>query len=219
MADAKPEPDPIQTQRLLVYTIVGLLCLAGLVLSIALGDVCARYGGEAKLALVGRSCSDHVTWTDYIPQRDAWIVVGIILGVNIAFYELRFYLRVYGVGALGALYVGVAAVTGAGGLPAPLVIFYALFGIALIASAWGIHHERREGWSAALAMCAVMLTGHFFGTAKIAQETGAPMAFALLPSMAILLPMMIALLTSPPGAPRVKPFARRAVAAAPQSVF
>lgn len=208
-----PAPDPIQAQRILVHAIVLLLCLAGLLLAIALGDACAKYGGEARLALAGRSCDAVVTWTDYIPERDAWIACGIILAVNVLIYELRFYVRVYGVAALGLLYVVTAAIIGVDGLPIPLVTFYALFGLALMAAAWGIQRERREGWAAALAICSVLLTGHFFGTAKIADETGAPIAYALIPSVGILLPLVIALVTSPPGAPRVKPFG---VSAAPR---
>jgi len=219
VADAKPQPDPVQTQRMLVYTIVGLLCLAGLILAVAFSDPCKAYGGEAKLGLVGKKCSDVVAWTDWIPRWRAWVAVAIIMAVNVLAYELRFYVRVHGVGALGALFFVTAGTSAVEGLPVPLIVFYALSGVAMILAAWGIQRERREGWSAALAMCSVLLTGHFFGTAKIAQETGWSMAFALLPAMAVLLPMVIALLCSPPGAPRVKPFARTAVASSPQSAF
>ena len=221
MAENKPQPppDPIQTQRTLVYTIIGLLCLAGLILAVAFSDPCKAFGGEAKLGLVGKTCSDVVAWTDWIPGWRAWVAVAIIIAINILAYELRFYVRIHGVAALGALFLVTAGGSAVEGLPVPLIVFYALFGIAMILSAWGIQRERREGWSAALAMCCVLLTGHFFGTAKIAQETGWPMAFALLPSMAVLLPMVIALLCSPPGTPRVKPFGRSPVAPTPQSAF
>jgi hypothetical protein len=217
VADKRPEPDPIQTQRMLVYTIVGLLCLSGLILAAAMADPCAAHGGDAKLELVGKRCSDVVAFGDYLPKTAAWIAVAIILAANVLFYELRFLLRVYGVAAIGAFFVINAAVIAADGLPIVLVTFYALFGIAMMWSAYGIHRERREGWAAALSMSAVLLTGHFFGTAKIAQETGWPIAYALLPSMALMLPLVIALLTSPPGATPVKPFATRSVAPAPQS--
>lgn len=219
MANANAQPDPVQTQRMLVYTIVGLLCLAGLILAVAFSDPCKAYGGEAKLGLIGKKCSDVVAWTDWLPSYHAWISVAIILAANVLMYELRFYFRVYGVSALGALFFCIAGITLVDGLPIPLVVFYALFAVALMLAAWGIQRERREGWSAALAICSVLLTGHFFGAAKIAHETGWSMAYALLPSMAILLPLVIALLTSPPGAPRVKPFARTAVASSPQSAF
>ena len=217
MADKRTEPDPIQTQRMLVYSIVGLLCLSGLILAVAMGDPCKEWGGESKLALIGKTCSEVTTWTEWIPRSAAWIAVAIILAANVLFYELRFILRVYGVAAIGAFFVVNAAVIGAEGLPLVLVIFYALFGIAMMWSAYGIHRERREGWAAALSMSGVLLTGHFFGSAKIAQETGWSMAYALLPSMAVMLPLMIALLTSPPGATPVKPFATRSVVPPPQS--
>jgi hypothetical protein len=219
VADPKPQPDPVQTQRMLVYTIIGLLCLAGLIMAVAFSDPCKAYGGEAKLGLIGKKCSDVVAWTDWLPSIHAWISVAIILAANVLIYELRFYLRVHGVAAVGAIFFVNAGIIAVDGLPVPLIVFYALFGVAMVLAAWGIQRERREGWSAALAICAVLLTGHFFGAAKIAQETGWSMAYALLPSMGLLLPLVVALLCSPPGAPRVKPFARTAVASSPQSAF
>jgi hypothetical protein len=209
-------PHPLTVQRALVLSIVGLLAVTGLVLGMALGDACAKYGGDAALALVGKKCDDLVTWQDYLPGRSGWIALGGFVAANVLAYELRWYLRVHGVAAVGALYVCLAGVIAVDGLPLPLVIFYAVFGVAMVAAAWGIRRDRREGWAAALAMLAVLLTSHFFGSAKIADETGMPMAYAVLPSMGLFLPLVIVLTTTSPGTPRARPFERhKAVPAAP----
>lgn len=206
---ARPPADPVQSQRAMVYSMVALMCLTGLVVGMALSDPCQRYGGEATLVMSGRRCSEVVQWRDYLPGTAGWTAFAVILVANILIYELRWIVRVAGPAVLGGLYLLTAIVAFTKDQPMVLPVFYGLFGGGLLLSAYGIARGRREGWAFALSMTGVMLLAHFFGASKIATETGWPMAYALLPSMAIMLPILIALVTTPPGAKVYAPFATK----------
>lgn len=209
---ARPPTDPVHAQRAMVYSLVAVMCLAGLVIAMALSDACKKYGGEEALAAIGKRCKNVVTFQDYLPTTDGWLALGMVLAVNILVYELRWVVRIVAPIALGVLYLVTAVLAFTKDLPMLLPVFYAVFGAGLLLSAWGIAKDRREGWAFALSMASVMLVAHFFGASKIATETGWPMAWAIVPSMAIMLPVVIALATTPPGARHYAPFASKPIA-------
>jgi hypothetical protein len=208
-----PVPDPVVAQRALVTGLLVLLVLTGLVLAVAFRDPCARYGGEDLLRMAGQRCQDVVRWTDYIPDGLTFGVLLAIFTLNLLCYELRWVIRAIAPGLLGVVFVGLGVMIHAQGMPVVLGAFYWVFGLALLASAWGIHRGYRAGWSTAAAIIGVTCVAQFFGSSRLADETGWPMSLAILPSLGLLLPIVLALATSPPGGTRYRPFARTPAAA------
>lgn len=196
------EPDPITTQRWIVYSTVGLLVLAALALSIGFKDACAKYGGEVALAALGQRCKDVVTWQDYLPGSTTVIVLGLVYALNVLAWEARWHVRVIAPAVIGVAYLFVGAGVLLDDRPPVLAVFYLLSGLGMLACVWGIRRERREGWAFALSMVMFIGIAHFFGSATIRSAFDVHLALAVFPSLGVQLPIVIALVTTPPGTPR-----------------
>jgi hypothetical protein len=201
--------DPVVTQRAVVYTLLGLLCLTGLAIAMAIVDPCKKYGGEEALAMVGKRCKNVVQFRDYLPGTPGWVALATILVVNIVVYELRWIIRIAIPIAVGALALVVAGVVLWKDQPGLLAVFYVLYAVSLFACAVGIQRNSREGWAFALSLLGVGAVAHFFGAAKLQTETGWSMAYAMLPGLAVLLPAFTALACTPIGGKRYAPFATK----------
>lgn len=182
------------TQRSLVYTLTGLLGLMGLAMAMAFKDPCAEIADPMKRLM----CKP--TFGDRLPTG---MVIASMLGVQLAmvvFYELRQHLRVYGLALVGAGLVGVAGLLLLDGYPIPLVIANGIGGAGLVACAAGIYRGDRAAWSIATAVSAVLAVVFFFASAKIASAFELSLAIGVLPSLAVFLPLTVALGTTPPQA-------------------
>jgi hypothetical protein len=178
--------DPVILQRMLVYAVTGMVCLIGILLVVAFKN--PKYGrlpGPAPLISLGSS----------------WVSMML-------FYELRWYVRVWAtlVVGLAQLAAGIAMLYL--GMPKPLGVVNAILGIALSASAYGIHLERRGPWSFAVSCFGTLALTFFFGSSKIAAEMDVHLAWAALPALGLFLPACVMLGTSAPGTPRYQPWAR-----------
>lgn len=183
---------PGTSQRALVYTLTGLLGLMGLAMAIAFKDPC----GELADPMARVMCKPKLA--DRMPSL---LVIVAMLGVQVAmagFYELRQHARVYGLGVVGAALVGVGAMVMYEGLPIPFVVACVLGGATLVACAVGIYRGQRAAWSIACSMCATLAVVLFFGSARVQATLDIPLALAVLPSMAVFLPLTVALATTPP---------------------
>jgi hypothetical protein len=175
----------------------------------AFKDACAKYGGESTLAAVGADCSDVVKLGDYMPDTTTVLAMLGVWVVNVLVWEIRWVIRTWLPGVLGAAFVVLSIATLIADRPLPLITAYFLFGVAMIACSWGMLRDRREGWAFAVSMFGMQLIAHFFGTSVIRGALGTHLAIAVLPAMAVFLPAFLALATTPPGAPRYAPFASR----------
>jgi len=184
------------SQRSLVYTLTGLLGLMGLAMAVAFKDPC----GEIADPMARVMCKPKLA--DRMPTI---LVFASMIGVQVAmamFYELRAHLRVYGLAVVGAGFAAVGALVAVAGMPIPFALACILGGGTLVACAVGIYRDHRGAWSLATALCSVLALVFFFGSARVQGALDIPLALAVLPSMAIFLPLTVALtLTPPPAAP------------------
>jgi hypothetical protein len=204
-----PPPDPVVNQRTLIYSITGLLAITGILLAMAFKDACAKYGGESALAAVGAECSDVTKFSDYLPDMTTVLAMLGVWVVNILVWEVRWVIRTWLPAVLGATFVVLGIGTLVADRPLPLTVAYLLFGVAMIACSVGMLRDRREGWAFAVSMFGMQLVAHFFGTSVIRGALGTHLAIAVLPAMAVFLPALLALATTPPGSPRYAPFATK----------
>jgi len=209
---APPPADAVVAQRTLVYSVTALIALTGLVLAMAFKDACAAHGGESAVAAAGKTCADVVTIADHRPDGTTVFAMIAVWVLVVLAYELRWIIRTWLPGALGAVFLAGSAAALAAGRPLPLVVAYTAFGVALIACSYGIYKERREGWAFAVSIFGVEFVAHFFGTSVIRSAFGVHLAIAVLPALGLFLPALIALVTSPPGAPRYAPFGKKPLA-------
>ncbi len=179
-------------QRTLVYALTGLLCLTGLLLAMAFKDPCPA----PALKMIAKC---NPTIGDRMPS---WSAFGAALSVQtmmMALYEMRRWVRVWGVAGAGALLIVIGGLVAYDGMSKVLVITCVVVGGALIVAARGINREQRVAWAFAAATTGTLAVVTFFSAAKIGGEIGVPLSLALLPSLAMLLPLTVALGTTAPG--------------------
>lgn len=189
---ATAKPTPQTSQRSLVYTLTGLLGLMGLAMAMAFKDPCA----EIVDPMARMMCKPKVA--DRMPTL---LVVGAMIGVQLSmamFYELRQQARVYGLGVVGAALVAVGTLVVTAGMPIPLAVACLLGGGTLVACAVGIFRNHRGAWALATSLSAVLAVVFFFGSARVQSSLDIPLAIAVLPAMAVFLPLTVALATTPP---------------------
>lgn len=188
----EPVQTPQTSQRALVYTLTGLLGLMGLAMAMAFKDPCADIADP----ILRVRCQP--SFADRIPDGLVFLSMLGVLGAMAIFYELRAILRVHGVAVVGAMLAGTGAKVAIDGMPLPLVVALLIGGGALVACAVGIHRGHRVAWSFAVALSSTLAVVFFFGSARVQSTTGWPLAIAVLPSMAVFLPLTVALATTPP---------------------
>jgi uncharacterized membrane protein len=180
------------SQRSLVYTLTGLLGLMGLAMAIAFKDPCAEIVDPMARAMCKPKLADRMP---------TMLVVASMLGVQVAmamFYELRQHLRVYGLGAVGAGLAVVGVLIFTAGMAIPLALACLLGGCILVACAVGVHRGNRAAWAIATSLSSVLALVFFFGSARVQSAFDIPLALAVLPSMAVFLPLSVALTLTPP---------------------
>lgn len=179
-------------QRTLVYALTGLLCLTGLLLAMAFKDPC-----PAPALKMIATCKPTIG--DRIPSGAAFGAAALVMVMMAAMYELRTLVRVWGVAAAGAGLVGIGGLVAYDGMSMVLVTVCVVIGGLLVWASRGIEREERVAWAFAAATTGTMAVVTFFSAAKIGGVLGIPLSIALLPSMGLLLPLTVALATTPPG--------------------
>jgi hypothetical protein len=181
------KPETSDLQRLIVYVVTGAVGLFGLLLVLFLKD--PRHGR--------------------IPGPAPMIAIVVMWATTVLFYELRWYIRQWVVGALGIIEISVAVALFQ--TSKVLASTNALIGITLVAAAYGIHKEQRGPWAAAASTCGTLALTYGFGASRVAKELDTHLAWAFIPALAMFLPACIMLATSSPGSTRYEPFATKPV--------
>ncbi len=200
---SKPlSPDQsLAAQRVLVYSLTGLLVLTSWVVAAAFRDPCAAVPG-----VLPGMCKPTVA--QRLPSGETLGVLFSIQVVMVVLYELRWSLRNVLVGVVGGLQIGLAIYLYDLGKPTLLIVACGLCGVAMLGLEYGIRKEKRAAWAFATVTTGVMTLIFFFASRRIEHGLGIPLVYGVLPSLALLLPITVALATSAPGTPRNKPFAR-----------
>lgn len=192
-------------QRTLVYVLTAMLALAGVALVLAFKDPCA--GQTAQQMMSFGKCKS--TFVDHLPGPSPLIALAIVCVSMMLFYEFRWYLRVWATGAIGLALLGMAGAIVYADMTKVLAVVSSLIGLALLASAYGIHLGRRGAWSLAVSAFGILALVFFFGSARLRGAMHWHLAWAILPSLAVFLPACVMLSTSAPGADRWEPFATK----------
>jgi hypothetical protein len=188
-------------QRALVYSLTALLVVTSWVVAAAFRDPCAATPG-----MLPGMCKP--TMAQRLPSGGTLGLLLSIQVVMVVFYELRWTLRNILVGLVGAAQTAIAIYLFSLGKPTLLVIACGLTGVALMALEYGVRKDRRAAWAFATVTAGVLTLIYFFASRRIEHALNIPLAMAVLPALGLLLPITVALSTSPPGAPRTRPFAR-----------
>jgi hypothetical protein len=178
-----------------------MLVVAALAMVLAFKDPCAGQAVQVGFA----KCKS--TFRDHLPGPSPLIAMAIVCVSMLLFYEFRWYLRVWATGAIGMALLGMAAAIVLGDVTKVLAVVSGVVGLALVASAYGIHIGHRGAWSLASSACGVLALVFFFGSARLRAELHLHLAWAVLPSLAVFLPACVMLGTSPPGGEFYEPFA------------
>jgi hypothetical protein len=189
---------------MVVYSLTALLCLTGIVVAIGFAEPC-----PPRTLTSMEVC--RPTFDKRLPAPSTWFGMGVVMLAMVVAFELRWWVRSVGVGAIGLvqIFTGIASVSAGHGKV--VVVAQLLLGIALIAAARATHRDSRVGWSFAAAMCGTLTLVFFFGASTVRSATGWAMGWAVLPALAIYLPTTVALALTAPGKPRYAPFANRPI--------
>jgi hypothetical protein len=151
----------------------------------------------------------HPTMSQRLPSA---MTLGTLLLIQVSMvvmFELRWYLRVWLTAGVGVAQLALATSLISAGKPTLLVLACVLSGVAMLGLAYGVHKENRAAWAFATVISAVLTLIFFFASRRIERGAEIDLVYAVLPSLAVLLPITVALATSAPGAPRTPPFKAR----------